>query len=101
MKTFRQSEETRDGTDSLSKKFLAIPSTEASFTTKGKSTMEYTNQLSNKFLAYVRVSSKDQSRGTSLVEQKDYIQRYADNKKFIVRKFFGEVESASKAGREK
>lgn len=59
------------------------------------------NQLSNnKFLAYIRVSSKDQSRGTSLIEQKSYIERYAKSKGFIIVKFYGEVESASKTGRE-
>ncbi|KKS12755.1 MAG: hypothetical protein UU67_C0042G0001 [Candidatus Daviesbacteria bacterium GW2011_GWB1_41_5] len=58
------------------------------------------NQSSNnKFLAYVRVSSKDQSRGTSLEEQKGYIERYATQKGYIVQKFYGEVESASKVGR--
>ncbi len=54
----------------------------------------------NKFLAYVRVSSKDQSRGTSLDEQKARIMQYAHDKGFEIIKFYGEVESASKAGRE-
>lgn len=62
--------------------------------------MDNTSQSSNKFLAYVRVSSKDQSRGTSLVEQKSYIEKYAISKGFIIDKFYGEVESASKTGRE-
>ncbi len=59
------------------------------------------NQLSNnKFLAYVRVSSKDQSRGTSLQEQKFHIETYTRNKGFVIEQFYGEVESASKTGRQ-
>lgn len=58
-----------------------------------------TKQSSNKYLGYVRVSSRDQSRGTSLEEQKSYIEKYAIQKGFVLEKFYGEVESASKVGR--
>lgn len=53
-----------------------------------------------KYLAYVRVSSKDQARGTSLDEQKSYIQNYAFHRQLEVVDYYGEAESASKAGRE-
>ncbi len=54
----------------------------------------------NQFLAYVRVSSKDQSRGASLDEQRSRIEEYARRKEIFIVKFYGEVESASKTGRE-
>jgi len=61
-----------------------------------------TKQLSSKkYLGYVRVSSRDQSRGTSLEEQKKYIENYAIQKGFVLARFYGEVESASKIGRER
>lgn len=58
------------------------------------------NQKQKKYLAYVRVSSKDQARGTSLEEQKSYIRNYAQHKDISIIDFYGEVESASKTGRE-
>ena len=64
--------------------------------------MEPTNRSlsGNRFLAYVRVSSSLQSRGTSLDEQKSYISQYAKAREFSIVKFYEEVESASKIGRE-
>ncbi len=52
------------------------------------------------FLAYVRVSSKDQALGMSLDVQREQIDNYAREKNIKIAKYFGGVESASKAGRE-
>lgn len=60
---------------------------------------EKTTKLNNRYLGYVRVSSKEQEKSTSLDEQKTYVSRYAHGKDFIIVKFFGEAESASKMGR--
>lgn len=63
--------------------------------------MQENNLQTNKRVAgYLRVSTKDQSRTASLQEQKNIIENYAHNKGLEIVRYFGEVESASKPGRE-
>jgi len=56
--------------------------------------------LIDKYLGYTRVSSKDQALGLSLDEQKNQIQKYAQNRELAIADWYGGVESAFTPGRE-
>ncbi|MTI67513.1 MAG: recombinase family protein [Firmicutes bacterium] len=62
--------------------------------TKLKSTTSLNNNLA---VVYLRVSThKQQEEGNSISNQKKYAKEYAENKGFIIKKYFTESESASK-----